>query len=67
MLHILLDYSSHDKIKGAAFPLEQNGANFIGGIYSLKIGGVFEREAYAYAILGGQLCFEFCLFLLGGG
>ena len=67
MLHILLDYSSHDKIKGATFSLEQNEANFIGGIYSLKIGGVFERGAYAYAILGGQLCFEFCLFLLGGG
>ena len=35
-------------------------------MYFLKIGGVFEREGYAYAILGGQLCFEFCLFLLGG-
>ena len=36
-------------------------------MYFLKIGGIFEREGHAYVILGGQLCFEFCLFLLGGG
>lgn len=42
-------------------------ADLLGDIYLLKIGGVFKREGHIYAILEGQLCFEFCLFLLGGG